>query len=141
MEQLMSLLIFAGVLLSIGSGIACLVLARQLHAAKHSQQLLATALDQQLNEVRHNLEAVAQHTSAQLQRITQPLPQPRAPQPAATVATTPAADTRQSVTERRHRVLTLARRGMDIKAIAHTLGIPHGEVGLIIRMSNPKFGD
>jgi hypothetical protein len=30
---------------------------------------------------------------------------------------------------------------MDVKAIAQTLGMPHGEVALIIRMSNPSFGD
>lgn len=38
------------------------------------------------------------------------------------------------VTERRHRVLTLARRGMRGAAIAETLGMPHGEVELIINL-------
>lgn len=146
MEQLISLIAFAGILVSIGAGVAVAVLARKLRDANNSQQLLATDMNYRLNEIRHNLEAVAQHTSAQLQRISQPIPQPvptRAPEPAVATAATAAAPTsqRQSVTERRHRVLTLARRGMDIKDIAKTLGMPHGEVALIIRMSNPKFGD
>ena len=144
MEQLISLIALAGLLVSLGAGVAVVVLARKLREANNSQQLLATDMDYRLNEIRHNLEVVAQHTSAQLQRIAQPIPaaQPRAPEPAVATSTAAApTGSRQSVTERRHRVLTLARRGMDIRAIAQTLGMPHGEVTLIIRMSNPKFGD
>lgn len=40
-----------------------------------------------------------------------------------------------SITERRHRVLSLARRGLDTKDISTTLGVPHGEVDLIIELS------
>ena len=144
MEQLISLIAFAGILVSIGAGIAVAVLARKLREANNSQQLLATDMNYRLNEIRHNLEAVAQHTSAQLQRISQPLPQAtpaRVPEPVVAAIATAPAGPRQSVTERRHRVLTLSRRGMDIKDIAQTLGMPHGEVALIIRMSNPKFGE
>lgn len=144
MEQLISLIAFAGIMLSIGAGVAVAVLARKLREANQSQQVLANDLNYRLNEIRHNLEAVAQHTSAQLQRISQPIPAPvpREPEPAvATVTAQQPAGPRQSVTERRHRVLTLARRGLDIKSIAQTLGMPHGEVALIIRMSNPKFGE
>ena len=42
---------------------------------------------------------------------------------------------RTSITERRHRVLSLSRRGMDVEAIAETLGVPYGEVELIISLS------
>lgn len=145
MEQLISLIAFAGIILSVGAGVAVAVLARKLREATNSQQVLANDINYRLNEIRHNLEAVAQHTSAQLQRISHPLPPPvapREPEPvAASAAAAPTTGPRQSVTERRHRVLTLARRGMDVKAIAQTLGMPHGEVALIIRMSNPRFGD
>ncbi len=145
MEPLISLLIFAGILLSVLSGLACFALARKLREVMHKQQVLVTDMDYRLHEIRHNLDAVAQQTTAQLQRITQPRPQaqpqPPASEPAVAVAAAQAAGARQSVTERRHRVLTLSRRGMDVKAIAQTLGMPHGEVALIIRMSNPRFGD
>jgi DNA-binding NarL/FixJ family response regulator len=144
MEQFISLLASASLLLSLLAGLTCIALARKLREATRNQRLLATDLDYRLNELRQHLDAVAQHTTAQLQRLTPPTPraEPRASEPAvATAAAAPPVSTRQSVTERRHRVLTLARRGMDVKAIAQTLGMPHGEVGLIIRMSNPKFGD
>jgi hypothetical protein len=143
MEQLISLIACASLVLSLLAGLACLALARKWRDAENQHRLLATDMDYRLNELRHHLDAVAQHTTAQLQRIAQPLPraEPRAPEPAVATATAAPPATRQSVTERRHRVLTLARRGMEVKAIAQTLGMPHGEVGLIIRMSNPKFGD
>ena len=145
MEQLISLLAFAGILLSVLSGLACFALARKLNEVTHKHQVLATDMDYRLHEIRHNLDAVAQQTAAQLQRFAQPRTQPQAQPsvPAAAVAgaAAPPTSARQSVTERRHRVLTLSRRGMDVNAIAQTLGMPHGEVALIIRMSNPSFGD
>lgn len=145
MEQLVSVLALVGIFLALGAGLGVAVLARKWRSAHHQQQLQVADLNNRLNEMRHHLEAVVQHTNAQFLRLTQPLPTAapgRAPEPpAAPAATAAAAGSRQSVTERRHRVLTLARRGMDIKAIAQTLGMPHGEVALIIRMSNPKFGD
>lgn len=143
MEHLISLLSCAGILLSVLSGLACFALARKLNEATHKQQVLATDIDYRLNEIRHNLDAVAQQTTAQLQRFAQPRTQPQPSVPAAAVAgaAAPPTSARQSVTERRHRVLTLSRRGMDVNAIAQTLGMPHGEVALIIRMSNPSFGD
>lgn len=42
------------------------------------------------------------------------------------------AQTRSNITERRHRVLKLHARGQDARTIAATLGMPHGEVELII---------
>ncbi|HEX4949843.1 MAG TPA: hypothetical protein VFZ34_24470 [Blastocatellia bacterium] len=152
MEQLIALLAFGGIFLAIFLGLACFALTRKLRELTHKQQVLATEVDYRFGEVRQNIDAIAKQTAAQLQRFAQPLTPPPAPQPpppsqpsaiepALAVAPTQTTGTRQSVTERRHRVLTLARRGMDVKAIAQALGIPHGEVALIIRMSNPKFGD
>jgi hypothetical protein len=39
-----------------------------------------------------------------------------------------------NITERRHRVLSLSRRGQDPQTIAQTLGMPHGEVELMINL-------
>lgn len=155
MEQFLAIIAFAGILLAVLSGLTCVALARKLREVTHKQQVLATDVDYRFNEVRQNLNALAQHTTAQLQRLaqrpspsipqpkTQSAPSPSLPTPEMAAATVAAqtANGRPSVTERRHRVLTLARRGMDVKAIAQTLGMPHGEVALIIRMSNPSFGD
>ncbi len=45
-----------------------------------------------------------------------------------------AAYSKPNITERRHRVLSLARRGQDVRTIAQTLGMPHGEVELMINL-------
>ena len=39
-----------------------------------------------------------------------------------------------TITERRHRVLSLARRGQSAQTIAQTLGMPHGEVELMMNL-------
>jgi hypothetical protein len=39
-----------------------------------------------------------------------------------------------NMTERRHRVRSLARRGQDAQTIAQTLGMPYGEVELMINL-------
>ena len=42
---------------------------------------------------------------------------------------------RAGITERRHRVMRLATRGEDVTTIAGTLGMPRGEVELIINLN------
>ena len=44
-----------------------------------------------------------------------------------------------SVTEKRHRVLSLAKKGLDCETIANQIGVPHGEVELIIGLQNTKM--
>ncbi len=44
-------------------------------------------------------------------------------------------DTKLSITEKRHRVLTLASQGLDTEAIASTAGMMPGEVELILNLS------
>lgn len=51
-----------------------------------------------------------------------------------------AAPSKPSITERRHRVLALARHGLDAETIAATIGAPHGEVELIIELNNAMLG-
>lgn len=41
-----------------------------------------------------------------------------------------------NMTEKRHRVLALARYGQDVDTIANTLGLPHGEVELIVNLNS-----
>lgn len=41
-----------------------------------------------------------------------------------------------SITERRHRILSLARRGLDVNTIATMLGEMNGEIELIINMGH-----
>ena len=44
-------------------------------------------------------------------------------------------DTKPTITEKRHRVLTLASQGLDTESIASTAGILPGEVELIINLN------
>jgi len=44
-------------------------------------------------------------------------------------------DTKLSITEKRHRVLTLASQGLDTESIASTAGIMPGEVELILSLN------
>jgi low affinity Fe/Cu permease len=44
------------------------------------------------------------------------------------------ATSKPNMTERRHRVRSLARRGQDALTIAQTLGMPYGEVELMINL-------
>lgn len=46
----------------------------------------------------------------------------------------PVQNRKPTITERRHRVLALAHRGQKAETIASTLGMPHGEVELIINL-------
>ena len=50
-------------------------------------------------------------------------------------AVIPSQPQRESMTERRHRVLALARRGMEPELIAEKLGLPHGEIELILSLN------
>lgn len=43
-------------------------------------------------------------------------------------------NSKPNMTERRHRVRSLARRGQDAMTIAQTLGMPYGEVELMINL-------
>ena len=47
----------------------------------------------------------------------------------------PVTSQKLTITERRHRVRVLARRGKNAEAIATTLGMPHGEVQLIMGLA------
>jgi hypothetical protein len=43
---------------------------------------------------------------------------------------------KSNMTEKRHRVLALAKYGQDVDTIANTLGLPHGEVELIVNLNS-----
>lgn len=55
-------------------------------------------------------------------------------QPAASEMVVTGANPKPNITERRHRVLSLVRRGQDAHTIAQTLGMPHGEVELMMNL-------
>jgi hypothetical protein len=48
---------------------------------------------------------------------------------------TPVYNTKSNMTEKRHRILALAKSGQDVDTIAGTLGLPYGEVELIVNLN------
>ncbi len=65
------------------------------------------------------------------------------PVPAGTQSPEPepqAGPTKLSLTERRHRVLSLARRGFDTDAISSLLNTPNGEIELILSLTTQGAG-
>lgn len=154
-QQLIWLISFSSFLIAVGSAAIAITLALKLRETKTAQNLFESDVENQLREIRRNLDLLAHRTAEQLQQfsfetkpakseIFNPVREAVAVRQSvvaeAAVAIQPAT-ARESLTERRHRILTLSQRGMDAKTIAMRLGVPQGEVALIIRMSNPSFGD
>lgn len=113
-----------------------LITLRLRQQATQSLELAAT-LDDRLAAAEQKLERAAQQLAEQERRLhwheLRSRPQ-RAEHEAA--ADKSARKTHPSMTERRHRVLSLARRGVEAEQIAETLGMPYGEVELIISLSS-----
>ncbi|MEZ5425366.1 MAG: hypothetical protein R2747_03795 [Pyrinomonadaceae bacterium] len=94
-------------------------------------------LEAELDQCREILEQSRSKTSDQARRIAWLETRIRKPEkvkkevtPEPAFASLP----KSNITERRHRVLTLASRGQDVETIATTLGMLKGEVELIINM-------
>ena len=116
----------------------CIILAFKLRSANKRTAAIATTVEEEIAEFNRTLEAASKQATEQAQRIAwlESRVRPGTPmqrQQPAELLNMPA---RPSITERRYRVLSLARRGMDVSTIAAMLGEPHGEVELIIGLSS-----
>ena len=96
-------------------------------------------LEELLAKSRETLDANAQKSAEQSRRIAWLETRIRQPKLIPTDEvyddTTPDEALKANITERRHRVVTLASRGQDAKTIAATLGMLPGEVELIINLN------
>jgi hypothetical protein len=130
------------ILITIGSGfvalvclLMCLALAIKLRSVNKRAVALSSGLEEELTVLKQNLEATLKRGADQARRVAwlesrvrpgAPAPRQERDEDLAAVSAEP------SITERRHRVLSLARRGLDVNTIAATLGEMPGEVELII---------
>ena len=134
----MILIVLAGISLAILGCCLCTGLVLHARAQARDGLALALSLEGELQSMSQDLDTVRERAADQGRRLawlesrlrTGGAPPPEAPAESEAV---PAA--KQSITERRHRVLSLARTGLDPASIAATLGVPHGEVELIIGLS------
>ncbi|HEY6804703.1 MAG TPA: hypothetical protein VI306_14110 [Pyrinomonadaceae bacterium] len=113
-----------------------LILITSSRRQKRSWLETSQRFDEEIESMSRDLDTASRQTGEHVRRIawlearvrsTQPQP------PKPEVDTNP--KPRVSITERRHRVVSLARRGQDVDTIAHILGMNHGEVELMLSLS------
>ncbi len=120
----------------LGAALTGWALTNRLRQTAQQQQAAANALTQRLSAAELRLQRALEQSAEQTRRLAwlelhlhQQGP-PRSSKSGGSHVT--------SMTERRHRVLALARRGMNAELIAETLSVPKGEVELIVSLNSLK---
>lgn len=138
-----SLIACAAAVVALACGCLCLVLANRARAENRQHMALAMELDGRLTSFKQDLEIVSRRNSEYRDRLSQiearewrKAVQEDPLEPAFTVPAPTAP--RPTPTDRRHRVLRLAQRGLDTRTISETLGVPQGEVSLILGMNKAR---
>ncbi|MEW6732487.1 MAG: hypothetical protein AB1489_14255 [Acidobacteriota bacterium] len=113
------------------------VMALRLHKEKQKNLQLVSQVNTKISGMNSELKVVTKQATDLARRTawleSRVRPGVAAPEP--TVEESVAAAAKPSITERRHRVLSLSRRGIDVNTIALMLGVPHGEIELIIGLN------
>ena len=137
--SLTSLLSLAGAIIAY---LICVVIALKARAESRRASALARELEEKLSTISREVEQLSQIILEQTDRIAQLEARPPVAElePETDFISSLTTSAKPSITERRHRVLSLARRGLDAETIATTLGAPHGEVELIIELNNATLG-
>lgn len=135
---MMSIIALVCALLALaGCGICSLLIWRLRRAALYTATALAE-LDGKLTEHKQELNRLTQRTTDQARRTAWADSRARTnsfDMEATAAGSSAVAPSKLSITERRHRVLSLARRGLDVQSIASTVGVAQGEVELIIGLN------
>src|SRR5205085_12038098 len=118
-----------------GCGLLAVVANRARRTATQSLEI-TSELAERLAAAERRSEEIIRQRADQARRIAWLESKVRQGKQGSPVADSdPKATAQTSMTERRHRVLSLSRRGLDAMSIAETLGVPYGEVELIISLS------
>lgn len=120
-----------------GCSVGALLIWRLRQAAQHTAFALAE-LDTKFTEHKLELKRTEQPLTYQARRthLTDSRPRANGSVMEPTVGSAVSAPSKLSITERRHRVLSLAQRGLDAHSISTTVGVSQGEVDLIIGLNN-----
>ena len=126
----------ASVSLAFVSFITSLVLFRKARRLSQNWASLESRIDDEMNAFSTDLDTVSRKSGEHGRRVawletrvrSSKVEKTMEPEMVSNIAAKP------TITERRHRVLLLARRGQDPQTIARTLGMPHGEVELMINL-------
>ena len=115
----------------------CVILSFKLRAAKKLAALLAEQTADEVAIIKDQLESATTQAADQARRLawleSRVRPNTVLQEQESKKTLVPAGNL--TVTERRHRVLSLARRGMSVNTIAAMLGEMPGEIELIINLS------
>ena len=123
--------------LAVVSLLANLILIASSRRQRREWIDLAQRFDDEITSLSRDLDTASKQAGEHVRRIAwlearARSTQPQAPKPQVEAAPKPQ---RISITERRHRVMSLARRGQDIDTIAQILGMNQGEVELMLNLS------
>ena len=135
--QMISVLALACAGLSIAASLACFALTLKARQQRRNFLALALQMERELSATSQDTTSAAQRASDLARRIALLEGRSRFTKAEATDAPDAAfiSAAKTPITERRHRVLSLARRGQDTGEIANLLGLTRGEVELIIGLS------
>jgi DNA-binding NarL/FixJ family response regulator len=138
--QILLMLSISGISATMVCSVICIALVIKARAETSRTVALAIQLESEIQTLQQTLSTTSQKAADYGRRLAwlETRNRRNAPTPEPIVGSTITTPTQEktSMTERRHRVLTLAKRGLDARTIASTLGLHHGEVELIIGLSS-----
>lgn len=122
--------------IAFGSLVSMIVLFARMRGLKKSLIAFEERYGIEMQEFSRDLDTVSRKCGEHRRRIAwlETRLRPRPSEQDQYVKAAPVQTEKLTITERRHRVLTLARRGKDPRTIAQTLGMPHGEVELMLNL-------
>jgi DNA-binding NarL/FixJ family response regulator len=127
----------ASLSLSLVSLVTSVLVFMGAHRMKRTSSSLRSWIDEELNAISKDLDTVSSKSGDHGRRVAWLEARNRSSR-VETKQTQPETvamvNQKPTITERRHRVLSLARRGQDPQTIARTLGMPDGEVELMINL-------
>jgi DNA-binding NarL/FixJ family response regulator len=134
---MIAIIAFASALVAILTCFSCLASNRKRRAELRSTTDQLGRLEHDLYELSRDFDTATERATHQARRIAwlESRVHPGKQLEALHTPETSFDKGRSPITERRHRVLTLARRGQAAEAIAATLNMAQGEVELIIGLS------
>lgn len=137
-SQMLSYVALSLAAVAVSGCLMSLMLVRRVRAEMRQTLAVVVALEGDLEATSRDIDSATQRANEQARRIAWLETRVRGRASAKDedeLAPVARIEDKTNLTERRHRVLALARRGLDAAAVADSLGMPHGEVELIINLS------
>ena len=135
--QILLPVVLVGAVLALISFVSSLVLFAKTRRLLRGCATLESRFEEELADLSRDLDTASRQSADWGRKIAWLESRVRGGHQEARVTETAATTNgKLNITERRHRVLSLARRGQDAQTISRTLGMPHGEVELMINLGH-----